>query len=117
MANMKKFLRQRFFIVSISLLFLTTSTESCYHYRVITVDGDGGASTEYQKKILWSYCWGLVNKPKDFVVPNCDSTALNEVRYTTNFGYALITVASLGILSPTKVEWKCHKPCQRIGDL
>lgn len=114
---MHSFLRQRFFITVLSLLLFTTSMESCYHYRVITIEGDGGASTEYQKKILWSYCWGLINKPKDFVVPNCDSTALNEVRYTTNFGYAVLTVASLGILCPTKVEWKCHKPYQRIGGL
>ena len=109
-------LKHRVLAIIFCLLFSSTAP-GCYHYRVTTIEGDGGASTEYQKKVLWSYCWGLVNKPRDFVVPNCDSTALNEVRYTTSFGYAFVTVASLGLLCPTKVEWKCHKPCQRIGGL
>jgi len=114
---MRNLLKQNFLLSCFSLVLLFTTTESCYHYRVTTIEGDGGSSTEYQKRVLWSYCWGLVNKPRDFVVPNCDSTALNEVRYTTNMGYAVLTVVSLGIVCPTKVEWKCHKPCQRIGGL
>jgi hypothetical protein len=39
------------------------------------------------------------------------------VQFQTNFGYSLITVATLGILAPVQVKWKCHKPCQREGGL
>jgi hypothetical protein len=92
------------------------SLQSCYQYRVLNTTND--PATEYQKKVLWSSFWGLVNKPKNFVVPNCsNSNALDEVQFQTNFGYSLITVATLGILSPVQVRWKCHKPCQREGGL
>ncbi len=116
---MKKNVSYRALINTFCLIVILNVSEGCYHYRVITQDGDGGSATEYQKKVLWTYFWGLVNKPREFTPANCDTmkTALNEVRYSTNFGYALLTVASLGILCPTKVEWKCHKPCQRIGGL
>lgn len=88
----------------------------CYQYRVLNKSTD--PSTEYQKKVLWSSFWGLVNKPRDFVVPNCDSTsAIDEVQFQTNFGYNVLTVVTLGIVSPVKVRWKCHKPCPREGPL
>jgi hypothetical protein len=99
--------------ICILLLF---ALPSCYQYRVLNTKND--PSTEYQKKVLWSYAWGLVNKPKNFVVPNCDnSNAMDEVQFRTNFGYALIMVASLGIVAPVQVQWKCHKPCPREGGL
>ena len=98
------------------LFVLLFTTSSCYQYRVLNTNND--PATEYQKKVLWSYCWGLVNKPENFVVPNCgNNNALDEVQFRTNFGYSLITVVSLGILAPTQVKWKCHKPCERNGHL
>lgn len=100
-------------LLFVSLMF---SLQSCYQYRVLNTNND--PATEYQKKVLWSSFWGLVNKPKDFVVPNCsNNNALDEVQFQTNFGYSLITVATLGILAPVQVRWKCHKPCQREGEL
>ena len=97
-------------------ILLLIGTQSCYQYRVLNTTND--PATEYQKKVLWSYCWGLVNKPRNFVVPNCqDNNALDEVQFRTNFGYSLIMVASLGILAPVQVQWKCHKPCPRSGGL
>jgi len=98
------------------LVMLLFGSTGCYQYRVLNTTND--PATEYQKKVLWSSFWGLVNKPKNFVVPNCATTsALDEVQFQTNFGYSLITVASLGILAPVQVRWKCHKPCQRTDDL
>jgi len=32
-------------------------------------------------------------------------------------GFALITVATLGIWCPMKIVWICSKPCQQIGEL
>lgn len=97
-------------------IFLLLATQSCYQYRVLNTKND--PSTEYQQKVMWSYFWGLVNKPRNFVVPNCvDSNAIDEVQFRTNFGYALIMVASLGIAAPVHVKWKCHKPCPRTGGL
>jgi hypothetical protein len=99
-----------FLIVAFSL-----TVQSCYHYRLLNTNSD--PTTEYQKKVMWSYCWGLVNKPQAYVVPNCDKTAIDEVRVTTTFGNTLLTLITLGIVCPVSVEWKCHKPCQKVGDI
>jgi hypothetical protein len=34
---------------------------------------------------------------------------MQEVRVTTNFGYAVLTVVTLGIWSPMEIEWRCAK--------
>lgn len=96
------------------ILMLSSSLQSCYHYRVLTTKSDPG--TEYESKMLWSYAWGLINNPKDFTVPNCpESTGLDEVRVTQNAGSMLLTLITIGIVAPVRVEWKCHKPAPRPG--
>jgi len=98
---------------TIGLLLL--SLQSCYHYRVLTTHSD--PATGYQQNVLWSFCWGLINKPKDFIVPNCDNkNALDEVLVSTSPGGSILTIITLGIVSPVQVEWRCHMPCQRVGD-
>ena len=98
------------------VFFLALLLQSCYHYRVLNTVNDP-SSVQYHHKVLWSYCWGLVNSPESFTVPDCDNGAIDEMRITTNIGGSLLTVFSLGVVCPIKVEWKCHKPCQRIGEL
>ena len=88
----------------------------CYHVRVNTAAYD--PSTTYQSETVHTLFWGLVQE--DVIASNCDSLkikGLDEVRVTTNFGYSLITVLTLGIWCPTEIEWKCSKPCQREGEL
>jgi hypothetical protein len=97
-----------------SLLFLS----SCYSYRIATHAQPG---TEISKPVIANvYFWGLLKKPVEIHTPICDSLEVNgvaEVTVTTNLGYALITVLTLGIWSPVKVQWKCSKPCQPTGTL
>jgi hypothetical protein len=111
------FIRQgkKIFLV-LSILFFIITIQSCYHYRVINTRNDPG--TEYRDTVLRSYFWGLVNKPQNFHVPNCTDScaALDEVVFSKNFGQSILTVITVGIVSPVKVEWKCHKPCQRVND-
>jgi hypothetical protein len=97
------------------LVFVYTLT-GCYHYRVLNTVNDP-ASVQYHHKVLWAYFWGLTNSPRNFTVNDCSSGGIDEVRITTNFGETLLTIGTLGIVCPVKVEWKCHKPCQRTGDL
>ena len=101
--------------LALCILFVVI-TESCYHYRVINTINDPG--TEYRDTVMRSYLWGLVNKPQNFHVPNCADTcaALDEVVFSKKFGQSILTVITLGIVSPVKVEWKCHKPCQRVNN-
>jgi hypothetical protein len=98
------------------VLALSLTMQSCYHYRVLNTVNDP-ASVQYHKKVMWSYCWGIVNSPQQFTVPDCTSGGVDEVRITTNFGTSLLTVCSLGIVCPVTVQWKCHKPCPVVGGL
>lgn len=100
-------------VKKIFIAVLIVSIISCYHYRVLNTIND--PSTEYEKKVLWSYAWGLVNKPKDFHVPNCDSSGVDEVEFSKKFGHSVLTVITLGIVSPVEVRWRCHKPKHRVG--
>jgi len=98
------------------IICLSVNLQSCYQYRILTTAPD--PSTEYQKKVLWSYAWGLYNNPKDFTVKNCiDSTGIDEMVVTRNVGSVLLTVVTIGIVSPVTVQWKCHKPRQRHDSL
>ena len=91
-------------------------TQGCYQYRVLNTNND--PSTEYQQSVMWSYAWGLVNKPKDLHVPNCGtSNAIDEVLFKKKFSHTVLTLLTLGIVSPVEVKWRCHKPCQRVGGI
>ena len=103
-------------VKNLLVAIILVSTQSCYQYRVLNTNND--PSTEYQKTVMWSYAWGLVNKPKDFHIPNCTtSNAIDEVLYTKKFGHTVLTLITLGIVSPIEVKWRCHKPCQRVGGI
>ncbi len=100
-------------LISVALLF-----SNCYSYRVAT---QAQAGTETSKTITaHSLFWGLIKKPTEIHTPVCDSLQINglaEVTIKSNFGYSLITVLTLGIWSPMKLEWKCGKPCKKSGEL
>ena len=96
-----------------SLLFLS----SCYSYRIATHAQPGA---EFNSVTAHSFFWGLVQNPKEIATPICDSLNANGValvQVKNNFGYSLITVLTLGIWCPMKIEWKCSKPCQVTGHL
>ncbi|MBS1664738.1 MAG: hypothetical protein JST68_27075 [Bacteroidetes bacterium] len=90
---------------------------SCYSYRIATHAQPG---SEFQTVTAHSFFWGLAQSPKEIATPLCDSLNVNGVALVQvkhNFGFALITVATLGIWCPMKLEYKCSKPCQVTGHL
>jgi hypothetical protein len=87
----------------------------CYHYRAQAPGAAGIGSTEYNGEVIWSLAWGLVQEnPR---ITNCQGQALSEVRQTTNFGFVLLTVLTLGFASPQQVEWKCGPATPSEGNL
>ena len=102
-----------FVFLAVAILF-----SSCYSYKVAT---HAQAGTELSKPVTaHAFFWGLIQKPAQIHTPICDSLNVNgmsEVTVKTNFGYALITVISLGIWSPVKLQWRCSKPCKKTGSL
>ena len=105
--------------VTIAWLFSATLFfSSCYSYRVAT-HAQAGTET-VATMTAHSLFWGLVKKPAEIHTPICDSLEINgmsEVVIKNNFGYSLITVVTLGIWCPIKLEWKCGKPCKKCGTL
>src|SRR3954470_24743076 len=100
-------------IVIACILFATPALESCSRYTITTSEKDP-ADVYYKKKVMASYFWSKWNNPKQ-LMDSCGSGGIDEVKVTTNFGYSLLNVVTLGIVSLVKVEWKCHKPCPQVG--
>ena len=99
------------------LISMTVMCSSCYTYRIAT---NAQAGTEVSKRTVHSFLWGLAQKPSTITTPICDSLGVNgmsEVTMKTNLGYSLITVLTLGIWCPMKVEYKCSKPCKKSDTL
>ena len=91
------------------VLFGALATCGCYHVRVIVPQPDPG--TEYKKKTVQNLAWGALPKQKDIQATNClGSTRLDEVRASSNLGYSFLTVGTLGLWSPSQIEWRCSKP-------
>jgi hypothetical protein len=81
----------------------------CYHYRVTAKDT--AKATESRSEVLWSAFWGLSQQDID-TRSSCEGNPVAEVRASTNLGFVLLTVVTLGILSPMQVEWVCAKDQQ-----
>lgn len=86
----------------------------CYSYRVATHALPSTDVTPANTMKAYSLFWGLINKPQVIQTPVCDSLRVNgvaEVRVRTNLGNSLLTICTLGIYCPIRIEWKCAAPC------
>ena len=94
--------------IIVFILIIWCSIYSCTTTRVVSkYDCDTFDNNPLNMKTTWSFAWGLV-QPKD-INPKCDSrfNHLNKVTVKNNLGFALISVASLGIVMPQRIEWCC----------
>ena len=92
----------------------------CYSYRLATKAQYSTDDLATSKVNTASLFWGLVNKPQVIQTPNCDAMdvlGVAEVQVRTNFGFVLLTVATLGISCPMTISWKCSKPCIQSDSL
>ena len=101
----------------LGLAILLTSTQGCYHYRVVA-SGPAGAnpSTFPQSTTLHALLWGLIQDQSLEHVCAQDE-ALARVRTTSNFGYTLVTMVTLGIWAPIQVEYTCVNPTPGPGTI
>lgn len=93
---------------------LSLLTPGCYHYRL--AGQNVAPATEAKSVTLWSTIWGLSQQNIN-TDPKCAGNPIAEVTASTNVGYALLTVVSLGFAAPIQVEWKCAKDQGgKVGD-
>jgi hypothetical protein len=96
------------FIVSIVL-------SGCSLYRLQDPHRFPG-SAQHEHRVVWSFLWGAVVQPVQ--IDSCNGQPVEEVQVRSNLGYSLITVLSLGLASPVRLEWKCAAPSDVTpGDL
>jgi hypothetical protein len=88
--------------------------QGCSKYHVTTSQKNPG-DISYKKKVAATYLWGIINKPHTIVDTACGTAGLAEVKITTNPGYTVLSVVTLGIVNLIKVEWKCQKEPPIIG--
>lgn len=87
----------------LALLLLT----GCWYHRVEVPSPVTGA-TEYESATHWSFAWGAFQREAQ--PANCNGQALKEVKVSSNLGFALITVVTLGLVAPERISWKCARP-------
>lgn len=103
----------------ILMMAVAVSLYSCTTTRIVTkYDSDTFANNPLNQRTTWSFAWGLV-QPKD-INPKCDArfNHLDQVTVKNSLGFALITVFTLGIVMPQRVEWSCapySPPTQTLG--
>lgn len=98
----------RRYISMFTVVIIMLTADSCTTTHIVTkYDCDTFANNPLNKKTTWSFAWGLV-QPKD-INPKCDSrfNHLNKVTVKNNLGFSLISIATLGIVMPQRVEWCC----------
>jgi hypothetical protein len=96
--------RYRLAVTCLGLLLVFQA--GCYHYRVYGKQVPVGS--EAKQATLWSSIWGTSQQNID-TDKTCLRNPTAEVTMSSNFAYALLTVFSLGFVSPIDVEWKCAK--------
>ena len=95
----------RKYLILFAVIFCISGVESCSITRIVSkYDCDTFENNPLNKKTTWSFLWGLV-QPKD-LNPKCDprSNHMNKVTIKNNLGFALLSVATLGIVMPQRIE-------------
>jgi hypothetical protein len=89
-----------------AMLAAVVTTSGCYSYSVETPDS--APINEYREHDITasSSFWGIV-EDDPVIAKRCEGEALDQVRVNNNYGYALITVLTLGLYSPMDVNYRC----------
>jgi hypothetical protein len=96
------------------LIIYFVPLQGCSKYPV-TTSQKNPADVQYKEKVAATYFWGIINKPHTVIDTTCGTAGLAEVKITTNLGYSLLNIVTLGIVNLVKIEWKCQKEAPLIG--
>ena len=98
----------------------------CYRYHLLVPEPDPIVTA--CQRTVHALAWGLITHDTrsthcegavpDSVASACrQSNAIDQVRVSSNFGYTLLTIVTLGFWAPTTLEWHCAKPVEPPGDI
>lgn len=86
------------------LLWLVVAV-GCFQYRVRPPEL--AAATEPREVVVWNFAWGLVQQ--EVRPDNCQGNGMAEVAVSSNAGFQLLTLFTLGLVAPATVHWTCAK--------
>lgn len=89
----------------LAISFFTIGFQSCYTYRV---QAPGQVPVADSSAVVWSFAWGLAQQQPQ--ATNCNGQSFAEVTVESNLGFDILTVVSLGLVSPKIVKWYCAAP-------
>jgi hypothetical protein len=91
------------------VLALSVLLTGCYHYRV-TAPEVADLSDHPVSETKWAIAWGLVQEDASDTSCVCMNNGIKEITASTNLGYTLLSVVTLGVVVPMDVEYVCGKP-------
>jgi len=109
------------------LLVVTQLVNSgCYRYHLLSPEPDPIVTA--CQRTVHTLAWGLITRDTrtthcegavpDSVASACrQSNAIDQVRVSSNFGFALLTIVTLGFWAPMQLKWHCAKPAEAPGDI
>ena len=109
-----------------ALVLLQLGTAGCYRYHLLAPEPDPVVTS--CRRTVHTLAWGLITRDTrsthcegavpDTVASACrQSNAIDQVRVSSNFGFTLLTVVTLGFWSPIELQWHCAKPVEGPGEI
>lgn len=114
-------------LLRVSMAALFVGGTGCYQYHLTAPEPDPLVTS--CQRTVHALAWGLITRDTkatyceqttvpDSVVTACEqSNAIDHVRVSSNFGYTLLTVLTLGFWSPMQLRWQCAKPVEPPGEI
>jgi len=111
----------------ITLLAGCVASGACYRYHLLAPEPDPVVTA--CRRTVHALAWGLITRDTrttfcetatvpDSIATACEqSNAIDQVRVSSNFGYTLLTIVTLGFWSPMQLEWHCAKPVEEDGTI
>ncbi len=104
----------RYYISLLALIiFLPITNSGCFTYRVM--DTPIGADINPYASTEWSFFWGLKQGEEKQHV--CEENGIANFRVKDNILFSVISVATLGIANPTRIEWECSPERDSHGEI
>ena len=111
---------------SMALVLLQLGTAGCYRYHLLAPEPDPVVTS--CRRTVHTLAWGLITRDTrsthcegavpDTVASACrQSNAIDQVRVSSNFGFTLLTIVTLGFWSPIELQWHCAKPVEAPGEI
>lgn len=113
-------------VLQIVLVVLQLAGTGCYRYHLLVPEPDPVVTS--CRRTVHTLAWGLITRDTrtthcetavpDTVASACrQSNAIDQVRVSSNFGFTLLTVVTLGFWSPVELRWHCAKPQEGPGEI